>query len=148
MTALFLDESVQTVGQVKDTQFDLKSYLSKYNVPDRVYNLLCDESITFDELMTFRVKDLDEWCDEHSLKIIERRRFLNSIKSLVSSQCSKYDKRNTIKNIDNIEPEEINNEVESDKAKNSKLLHKAIGVCVHITLFGKNDSSTNCNFIW
>ena len=57
-----IDEGAE--GQVEDT---------KYNVPDRVYKLLCDESITIDELVTFRTSDLDDSCSEHSLKTIERR---------------------------------------------------------------------------
>ena len=75
-------------GQVQDTQFDLKAHLAKYNVPDTVYKLLYDESITCDELITFTVKDLEDWCNEHSLKIIERRRFLNAVKSLPNAQSN------------------------------------------------------------
>ena len=78
--AQFVDESTERV--VQDTKMNLQTHLSKYNVPDRVYELLEEESITVDELITFRANDLDDWCNEHSLKTIERRRFLNAVNSL------------------------------------------------------------------
>ena len=84
--AQFVDEGSE--GQVQDTQFDLKTHLSKYNVPDTVHKLLCDESITVDELTTFTIKDLEDWCIEHSLKTIERRRFVNAVKSLPNAQSN------------------------------------------------------------
>ena len=82
--AQFVDEGTDegAEGQVEDTKINLRAQLTKYNVPDRVYKLLCDESITIDELSTFTTEDLKDWCDEHSLKTIERRRFLNAVKSL------------------------------------------------------------------
>ena len=78
--AQFIDEGAE--GQVQDTKMNLQTLLSKHNVPNRVYKLLEEESITVDELITFRVNDLDDWCNEHSLKTIERRRFLNAVNSL------------------------------------------------------------------
>ena len=84
--AQFVDQG--TEGQIQDTQFDLKAHLSKYNVPVTVYGLLCGESITVDELVTFTIKDLEDWCIEHSLKTIERRRFVNAIKSLPNAQSN------------------------------------------------------------
>ena len=87
--AQFLDEGVE--GQETQCEFNLKAHLSKYNVPDRVYGLLNDESITIDELITFTILDLKDWCNEHSLKTIEKKRFINSIKSLPNSQSSKPD---------------------------------------------------------
>ena len=91
--AQFIDEGLdKTVeGQVQDTQFDLKSHLSKYSVPNTVYRFLCDESITVDELVTFTVEEVREWCNEHSLKLIEKKRFLNAVKSLPNSQANKPD---------------------------------------------------------
>ena len=85
--AQFVDERAE--GQVQDTKISLRTHLTKYNVPARVYKLLCDESITIDELTTFRTNDLDDWCNEHSLKTIERRRFLNAVKSLPNAQANK-----------------------------------------------------------
>ena len=73
-------------------KFDLKAHLSKYNVSDTVYKLLCDESITFDELITFTTNDLKDWCNEHSLGTIERRRFVNAVKSLPNAQSNIPDK--------------------------------------------------------
>ena len=78
-------------GQVQDTRNNLKAHLSKYNVHDTVYALLRDESITVDELITFTTKDLEDWCNEHSLKTIERRRFLNAVKSLPNIQSPNID---------------------------------------------------------
>ena len=78
-------------GQVQDTQFDLKTHLSKYNVSDTVYKLLCDESITVDELITFTNEELKDWCNEHSLKTIEKKRFINGVKSLPNAQANKSD---------------------------------------------------------
>ena len=89
--AQLVDEG--TEGQVQDTQIDLKTHLSKYNVPGGVYELLYDESITVDELITFTIKDLEDWCNEHSLKTIERRRFVNAIKSLPNAQSNKPDNK-------------------------------------------------------
>ena len=84
--AQFVDEGNE--GQVQDTRIDLKAHLSKYNVPDKVYALLCDESITVSELVTCTIKDLEDWCNEHSLKTMERRRFVNAIKSLPNAQSN------------------------------------------------------------
>ena len=89
--AQFVDEGAE--GQVQDTKINLRTHLTKYNVPARVYKLLCDESITADELITFRTNDLDDWCNEHSLKTIERRRFLNAVKSLPNAQANKPDNK-------------------------------------------------------
>ena len=80
--------AAQDEGQVQETQFNLRAHLSKYNVPHTVYKHLCDESITVDELITFRTSDLDNWCDEHNLKAIERRRFLNAVKALPNAQVN------------------------------------------------------------
>ena len=78
-------------GQVQDTQFDLQRHLSKYNVCDRVYKLLCHDSITVDELITFTNSELKDWCDENHLRIIEKKRFVNAIKSLPNSQATQHD---------------------------------------------------------
>ena len=61
---------------------DLQAHLSEFNVPNRVATLLKQENITIYELITFTVEDLKDWCNEHSLKTIERRRFLNAVNSL------------------------------------------------------------------
>ena len=84
--ARFVDEGAE--GQVQDTKIGLKEHLSKHNVSDAVYALLQQENITIDELITFTVEDLKDWCNEHKLKIIERRRFLNAIKSLPNAQSN------------------------------------------------------------
>ena len=65
-----------------EVDIDLRAHLSKYNVPDRVFDLLEKDSITADELSTFRTKDLDNWCDENELRTIEARRFVNAVKAL------------------------------------------------------------------
>ena len=61
---------------------NLQAHLSKFSVPNRVVTLLEQENITIAELVTFTVEDLKDWCNEHSLKTIERRRFLNAVSSL------------------------------------------------------------------
>ena len=81
--------------QVQDTQISLKAHLSKYNVSDTVYILLYDESITIDELITFTIKDLEDWCIEHSLKTIERR-------SNVKRMIQEIDKITTKINVDSV----------------------------------------------
>ena len=86
----FVDEAEEGAeGQVQDTKISLQTHLSRYNVPNGVYKLLCDESITIDELVTFTNEDLKDWCNEHSLKTIERRRFLNAVKSLPNATANK-----------------------------------------------------------
>ena len=76
-------------GRDQNAKLNLRALLCKYNVPDTVYKLLCDDSITIAELSAFRVKDLDNWCDENHLKTIERTRFINAVKSLPNSQANK-----------------------------------------------------------
>ena len=71
------------------TQPDLKAHFSNYNVSVNVLAMLYDESITIHELVTFTTKDLEDWCNEHSLKTIERRRFVNAVKSLPNAQANK-----------------------------------------------------------
>ena len=39
----------------------LEAHLSKFNVPNKVYSLLLEESITIDELITFTNNDLETW---------------------------------------------------------------------------------------
>ena len=75
----------------EDLLFDLQRHLKRYNVPDRVFNLLKQDSITCDELTTFTNNDLERWCDENQLRTIERRRFINAVKSLPNAQASKPD---------------------------------------------------------
>ena len=75
-------------GQV-ETRFDLKQHLSEFNVPDAVYKLLVQESITFGELVTYTSDDLKDWCNEHNIKTSERRRFINAVKSLPNAEASK-----------------------------------------------------------
>ena len=85
--AQFVDGSAE--GQLQDTKFHLRTHLAKYNVPDRIYDLLTQDSITVDELSLFRVKDLDNWCDENHLRTIERTRFINAVKSLPNAKANK-----------------------------------------------------------
>ena len=85
--AQFVDEVGDEGDQ--DTRFDLKAHLSKHNVPNRVYELLCNNSITADELITCTTKDLEDWCNENELRMIERRRFLNAVKLLPNTQANK-----------------------------------------------------------
>ena len=75
-------------AQCQDRRFDLQTHLSKYNVSKTVYKLLCDESIVCDELITCTIDDLEDWCNEHSLKTIDRKRFVNAIKSLPNAQSN------------------------------------------------------------
>ena len=55
------------------TRLQQETQCTMYNVPNTVYKLLCDESITVDELITFTQEELKDWCNEHSLKTIEKR---------------------------------------------------------------------------
>ena len=89
--AQFVNERAER--QVSRTKINLRIHLTKYDVPVRVYKLLCGESITIDELITFRTIDLDNWCNEHKLKTIETRRFLNAVKSLPNAQANKPDNK-------------------------------------------------------
>ena len=82
---------VGTGSNEEQVQFDLRAHLSKYNVPNRVLSLLKQDSITENELSSFRIKDLDNWCDENQLKAIEKMRFLNAVKSLPNSQANTPD---------------------------------------------------------
>ena len=103
---------VQDEGQTPSTQFDLLAHLSKYNV-------LSNESITYDELITFTIEDLKDWCDEHNLKTIERRRFLNAVKSLPNAQASKTNDKPQIVEVaiflGNEEKEQLNTFDEMEK---------------------------------
>ena len=76
-------------GQQASTKFDLKGHLHKYKVPNTGYQYLLVESITFEELVTFTIDELTGWCNEHSLKIVEKKRFINAVKSLPNSQANK-----------------------------------------------------------
>ena len=73
----------------EQVEVNLRAHLSKYNVPDKVLSLLVQDSITADELSTFRTKDLDIWCDENGLRAIERRRLINAVKALPNPTASK-----------------------------------------------------------
>ena len=80
---------IDIMTSTQEECFDLKTHLAKYNVPERVYNLLVEESVTVSELLTFRTTDLDYWSDEHELKAIERRRFINAVKALPNAEANK-----------------------------------------------------------
>ena len=101
-------------GQVQDTQFDLKTHLSKYKVSDTVYKLLCDESITVDELITLTNEELKDWCNENSLKTMDKKRFINAVKSLPNAQANRPD--NEPVSIGNEEKEQIS---QFDEMKNN-----------------------------
>ena len=75
-------------AQFPSIQFDLKKHLSKFNIAETTYEALSDESTTVDELITFTVDDLTDWCKEHSLTTIERRRFVNAVKALPNCQAN------------------------------------------------------------
>ena len=90
-------QAVATYGSEGEKELDLKSHLAKFNVPDRVYGLLAEESITVAELTTFRTRDLDTWADEHELKTIERRRFINAVKALPNADANKPIKPQIVK---------------------------------------------------
>ena len=79
-------ENVQ-YGVYKDV-FDLKGHLTKFKVSESVQNLLKTEDIDIDELVTFTVKNVEDWCKEHSLKTIETIRLVNAIKSLPNSAAN------------------------------------------------------------
>ena len=73
-------------GELSD---DLAIHLQKFSVSDRVYSLLKEDNVTTKELITFTVKDLEDWCNEHHLKTVDRRRFINAIKALPNSESHK-----------------------------------------------------------
>ena len=79
-------------GQVHNTQFDLQKHLSHYKVPDTVYQLLCADSITVDELVTLTNNDLEDLCREYGIKTMAKRRFINSVKALPNAQANIPDK--------------------------------------------------------
>ena len=81
-------------GQVHNTQFDLQKHLSQYKVPDTVYQLLCADSITVDELVTLTNNELVDWCNENGIKTMAKRRFINSVKALPNAQANIPDKPN------------------------------------------------------
>ena len=91
-------------------KINLRALLSKHNVPVTVYKLLCDESITIAELITFTNEDLKDWCNEHSLKTIERRRFLNAVKSLPNANANRKIKDNDHDHEPKIVPVFLGNE--------------------------------------
>ena len=103
--AQFVDEGSE--GQVQDTKLDLRAHLAKYNVPNTVFKLLQQDSITVDELSAFRVKDLDNWCDENHLRTIERTRFINAVKSLPNAKANKRDNQPKIVFLGNEEKEQL-----------------------------------------
>ena len=94
-----LQDNVDQKGEQSNgdmNNIDLKHYLSQYSVPDSVYSLLNDESITISELFTFTNDDLKDWCVEHKLKTIERRRFINAVQNLPNSQLSENGRKQEI----------------------------------------------------
>ena len=78
-------------------QFNLKSHLEDFNVPDKVYTLLEGDGIRVNDLTSFRIKGLDGWCHEHSLKIIERTRFIKAVKALPNAQANEEITESTVK---------------------------------------------------
>ena len=76
------------VGEI-ECKLELKTHLSKHNVPDHIYTLLQNDSITMSLLLTFTNDDLKDWCNEHNLKIVERRKFMNAIKELPNADANK-----------------------------------------------------------
>ena len=68
---------------------NLQEHLTKHDVASKVVNLLQEESITVGDLLTFTSEDLKDWCNEHSLKTIERRRFMNAVKALPNAEANK-----------------------------------------------------------
>lgn len=67
----------------------LQNHLKKYNVPEIVYRHLEQQCITQAELVTFTSDDIKDWCNEHNLKTIERRRFINAVKALPNAEINK-----------------------------------------------------------
>ena len=82
---------------VTDTQTPLQKHLKKHNVSDGVYKLLEEESINQAELSTFTNDELKDWCNEHNLKTIERKRFITAVKALPNAQINKSQKKQVIK---------------------------------------------------
>ena len=80
--------SQQNEGEI-DPGDALKAHLLNHNVPANVCTLLQQESITLQELHTFTTEDLKDWCNEHKLKTIERRRLINAVKEIPKSKASK-----------------------------------------------------------
>ena len=150
--AQFVDGGFDTCNnEVRATQFDLKAHLSNYKVPDTVYKLLCNDSITVDELITCTAKDLEDWCNENQLRMIERRRFLNAAKCLPNVQANKSHVPKIIPVfLGNEEKEQLNkfdemeNNVETvidcvkqikDLTKVDKVIHEINNICDEIETF-------------
>ena len=75
-------------GAIYKEIFNLKSHLRDFKVSDRVYALLESDGISVSDLTKFRIKDLDKWCDENSLKAIEQTRFIEAVKALPNAQAN------------------------------------------------------------
>ena len=82
-------ECTENCDAIYKETFDLQNHLTKFDVPDRVYTLLETDGIHIGDLISWRVKDIDNWCDENSLKTKERTRFITAIKNLPNAQAAK-----------------------------------------------------------
>ena len=85
------DANILAVGDDEngdDESQRLKSWLAQHNVPDAVFNALQEDEITLSELATFSSQDLTDWSQEHGLKTIVRRRFINAIESLPNARVA------------------------------------------------------------
>ena len=93
MAQLSTESSTQRTNEGEEEQsndnINLQTHLTKHGVVSKIYNLLQEESITLPDLLTFTIEDLKDWCNEHSLKTIERRRFINAIKALPNAEEAK-----------------------------------------------------------
>ena len=108
----------------------LQKYLSKHNVPDKVYGLLQSDNISLGELTTFTNEDLKDWCVEHELKTLERRRFINAIENL---DFTKKEKEN-LKQIEQINTN-INEMIKDSKTSIESTIEEINTVCDKIQAF-------------
>ena len=121
-------------AQVQDSQVDLKTHLSKHNVTDKVFKLLCKDSITIDELTTFTNEELKEWCNENSLKIIEKKRFVKAVKLLANSQANKTDNEAKIVSVF------VGNEEKEQLTQFDNMKNNVKNMMNHIHQFGKKSN--------
>ena len=75
------DTDYQQYDIYKDI-FDLDNHLNKFKVSSLVQKLLSAENIDNSELITFTIDELRDWCNEHFLKTIDKKRLIEAVKAL------------------------------------------------------------------
>ena len=129
-------------GDVNGT--DLKTHLSKFSVSSRVFSLLQKQSISMDELTTFTNQDLVDWSNEQNLKIIERRRFINAVKSLKQHKQSNNNNNNNNTNEVKIVRVFLGNEEKEQLSKFDEM-EKNINQMIDVTNDINNKKNNNVN---